>query len=544
MKYLLGMSLMHESKYINETSLKHRKEFGQFFTPPHVSQLMAKWVMKNNPKTILDPAFGLGVFYDQIKKFNLGSKLHFTGYEIDNHIIDYINPDNRDDNLKIINDDYLESDLGSFDGIICNPPYMRFQKFLNRHDVLPKIEEKIGRRLIGYANTASVFLIKSLNELAADGTLSFIMPFEFFNTGYGKDVKKSLLENHLLKQIIIFSNEKEIFPDATTTVCILLCRNNGNKKDIKITRISTTEEIDRISDISEFYQKTIPPSKLPYNKKWTPIIMSLFSEQKLPESFCSLSVYGKVVRGIATGANEFFALTKSKIEKLQLGDNNICKCITKSSQIREKLFTEFDFNVLNNADKPVHCLDVKDHEKPEIINYINEGEKQGYHHRYLTKVRKTWYKIENRKPAPILFGVFNRGRLKVIRNFTSAINFTCFHSFYPNAVGQTFVNKLFVYFISDIGQKIIKTNKRIYGNELDKFEPGDLSDSLCPNQKQLKTISDEDASKVIDLLKVDKEKAIELSNNLIERIIDTHSREGAYPNPTPFQQLLFPSRNH
>ncbi len=67
--------------------------------------------------------------------------------------------------------------------------------------------------------------------------------------------------------------------------------------------------------------------------------------------------------------------------------------------------------------------------------YIKEGEKLGYHGRYLTKTRNTWYKIEKRKPAPILFGVFSRGRLKVIRNFTTAINFTCFHSFYPNKFG-------------------------------------------------------------------------------------------------------------
>lgn len=61
---------MHESKYIAETSLTHRKDYGQFFTPPSVAQLMAKWVLKADPKTILDPAFGLGVFYDEIIKIS------------------------------------------------------------------------------------------------------------------------------------------------------------------------------------------------------------------------------------------------------------------------------------------------------------------------------------------------------------------------------------------------------------------------------------------------------------------------------------------
>lgn len=231
-----------------------------------------------------------------------------------------------------------------------------------------------------------------------------------------------------------------------------------------------------------------------------------------------MSLYGTFMRGIATGANAFFALTKSKIEKKNLDDNNICKCITKSSQIRKAVFTEHDFNRLYNAEKPVYCLDVKDHENQEIRKYIKEGEKLGYHERYLTKTRSVWYKIENRKPAPILFGVFSRGRLKVIRNFTTAINFTCFHSFYPNIFGEQLVNKLFVYLLSDIGQKIIKTNKRSYGDELDKFEPGDLNDSLCPSQYQFEMIDDGEADKVIDISKTDEETAIHMSNNLIERI--------------------------
>lgn len=519
---------MRESKYRDETPLNHRKDYGQFFTPTPVARLMAKWVMKDNPETIIDPAFGLGVFYDEVIKINSKNQVHFTGYEIDNHITAYLNHNIHSPYLRVINSDYLEAEVGYFDGIICNPPYMRFQKFLKRHAVLPKIEKKIGKTLIGYSNISSVFLVKSLNELKVNGNLAFIMPFEFFNAGYGKEIKKSLLENHLLKQIIIFSNEKEIFPDATTTVCVLLCKNDGKEEAIKITNIKANEEIEKISDISHFYHREIMSSDLPYNRKWTPIILSLFSEQEPPDGFCKLSLYGTVTRGIATGANEFFALTKSKIEKYKLDENNFCKCITKSSQIRKAVFTEDDFNRLYNADKPVHCLDVKDHGNQEIRKYIKEGERLGYHERYLTRARNTWYKIENRKPAQIMFGVFNRGRLKAIRNFTTAINFTCFHSFYPNMFGEQLVNKLFVYFLSDLGQEIIKTNKRSYGDELDKFEPSDLNDSLCPSQNQFKMIDDGEAYKVIDIAKTDEELAIQMSNNLVGRIIT--AQQGAAPD--------------
>ena len=116
---------MRESEYIRETTYDHRKEYGQFFTPPRIARLMAQWVMKNHPKTIIDPAFGLGIFYDEIIRLHSGDKVYFTGCEIDHHIITYHHYENSQ-YLKIVNTNYLETEFGCFDGIICNPPYMRF----------------------------------------------------------------------------------------------------------------------------------------------------------------------------------------------------------------------------------------------------------------------------------------------------------------------------------------------------------------------------------------------------------------------------------
>ena len=93
---------MREFKYISETPLSHRKDYGQFFTPPSITRLMVQWVLKDHPKTVLDPAFGLGVFYDEIIKFNFYQQPQFTGWEIDDNIISYLNFYKDKTNLKII----------------------------------------------------------------------------------------------------------------------------------------------------------------------------------------------------------------------------------------------------------------------------------------------------------------------------------------------------------------------------------------------------------------------------------------------------------
>lgn len=507
---------MLEHKYITETPLTHRKNFAQFFTPKNVAQLMAKWLLKDRPKTILDPAFGLGVFYEEIKQIN--PNIYLTGYEIDQHIFNYYNRNNLP-NLTIVNNDYLAADIKGYDAIICNPPYMRFQKFSNRHEILPILEKKLAKKLTGYTNIASIFLIKAIKELNIQGRLAFLMPFEFFNTGYGKEIKQILLEENLLKQIVIFNNEKDIFPEVTTTICLLFCQKNGQNEPVKITTIEDNEEINNLDNIENYYQYTLEKNQLPPQQKWTPIMTSLSQEQTIPKNFCQVLTYGSFKRGIATGANEFFALTKEQIKQIELDEINVSKCITKSPLIRKLVFTENDFQELSNQNQPVYCLNVKSENQPSIINYIKQGEKLGLHERYLTKNRKPWYKIETREPAPILFGVFNRGRIKVIRNYSQAINFTCFHGFYPNIFGVENIDKLFIYFLSDQGQTIIKTNKRNYGNNLDKLEPGDINNCFCPNLTQLNLIDNEQVLKIIELAKKDENKAILMSNKLMELII-------------------------
>ena len=60
-----------EKEYSQFVSLEHRKKFAQFFTPFTIAQFMAKWITANkNLQTVLDPAFGLGIFARAIRQTN------------------------------------------------------------------------------------------------------------------------------------------------------------------------------------------------------------------------------------------------------------------------------------------------------------------------------------------------------------------------------------------------------------------------------------------------------------------------------------------
>ncbi|KPQ32219.1 MAG: Type I restriction-modification system methyltransferase subunit [Phormidium sp. OSCR] len=509
------------SDYRLNTSVQHRQTYGQFFTPPALAKLMLQWVIQLHPKVILDPAFGLGVFYRQLlvlRKDNPTLSSQFFGYDIDSLILSYCQDIASDFSLTLFNADYLNADITGVDAIICNPPYMRFQKFSNRTSILAKLEMKLGYKLPGHSNLASLFLVKSLAELNPGGRLAFLMPFEFFNTGYGVPVKQSLVKNNLLKQIILIKNERDLFPDALTTICLLLCENNSRDELIKVSHIFTQRQLNQIEDLSQLDYRSRSVGQLPSQEKWSPLLESTPDRSRIPEGFDSLASYGTFKRGIATGANAFFVLKPSQIKELKLALDYCSPCITKSHQIQDLILTNDRFQGLVKSDQAVYCLNVVTTDPPEVKAYIKFGERCQFHQRYLTKRRHPWYKLETRQAAPLLIGVFHRGRFKVIRNLSDALNLTCFHGFYPNELGLNWLDHIFVYLISDFGQELVKLNQRQYGNGLDKFEPGDLNKSRVPNPEQLGSLESAAVARVLKLAYVDQPGAIALSNQLMNSI--------------------------
>ena len=506
--------MMNESvgHYKKVTSMAYRKKFGQFFTPKKVAELMAEWVTQENPVKILDPSYGLGIFSDSVEKI-YGHGHRFFGVEVDDKILNFSKAKAK--NVTIKNYNYLKWKTPTkFDAIICNPPYSRFQNHSERHDIIPNLENFFNTKLSGHTNIASLFLLKSIHELEKNGAMAYIMPYEFFNTGYGEYVKGSLVKNNLLKHIIIFENEKDIFDDVITTIAVLLIKNNNAPSDVGITKISTNQELNSLNSFQDKTDCKIPISKLDPREKWTMIIDSQYSDVEIDPSFIPLNTLGRFTRGIATGANNFFSLNKEKIASLKIPEENFKKCITKSPQVRNFILDEKIFKNLLERNDFVFCLDVFNPRDSYTKKYISEGEQQKINLRYLTKVRNPWFKIEKRLPAPILAGVFNRGRLKFVRNFTDAINFTCFHSFYPNELGKKYLNQLYLYLISDFGQKILKLSKRNYGAGLDKFEPNDLNKAFIPSIEQLESIENKTALKIIKELDSNTAKSLKKINQL------------------------------
>ena len=184
-------------------------------------------------------------------------------------------------------------------------------------------------------------------------------------------------------------------------------------------------------------------------------------------------------------------------------------CLAKASYARKHFFTNDDIEKLREADKPVYLLNATDLSDENLGKYIELGEKQGIHKRYLTSHRTPWYSLENRPPAPILVTVFNRTGLRFVRNEAGVYNLTAFHCVYlkPNIIPK--VDLLMAYLITDVAREIFEDSRREYGGGLRKFEPNDLNNAFVVD---LEKINPEHEKEILKLFYEFRDKEIKGEN--------------------------------
>ena len=462
--------MITEKEYIKIVPLEHRKKFAQFFTPEQISDFMANWVLNGRKEKldILEPAIGLGIFSRSLHKQN--PRIQVVGYDIDETISSYARVyfAHHEYNVTISNENYITTSWSEkYDGIICNPPYLKFHDYDNA-TLIPIVNNRLHTHLNGFTNIYTLFLLKSIFQMKEGGRMAYIIPSEFLNSDYGVEVKRVLLQSGLLRHVIIVDFTKCAFDDALTTACILLCENDNNSEDI---RFSNIDDIAKLNSSLTQYM-SFPSGQLNPEIKWKQYYEDTSSSNY--NHLVPFSTFAKVSRGIATGANNYFTFKRSKIDSYNIPDSSFRCCICHAADVQSQIFTENDFENLLSHDKTVFLFDgCTNNNDTNVQSYIRIGESIGVNKKYLTASRSPWYALENRKPSPIWVSVFNRNGLRFVRNKAGVYNLTTFHCVYN--IGEINTDILFAYLVTNVAKEIFLDNSRQYGNGLVKFEPNDLN---------------------------------------------------------------------
>ena len=215
-------------KLISEVSPEKLR--GSFYTPSSIADFILKWGIGESTNTsILEPSCGDGVFLQQIKNNNYNYK-EIVGVELDE--IEAAKANIGLDNTKIINSDfykYCSSTSDTFDLIIGNPPYIRYQFFDKEQQVESEnIFIRAGLKYSKLTNAWVSFVVGCslmLNEKG--GKLGFVVPAEILQVSYAKQLRSFLAQFY--NKINIISFKKLVFPDIQQEVVLLLCEKDNSK---------------------------------------------------------------------------------------------------------------------------------------------------------------------------------------------------------------------------------------------------------------------------------------------------------------------------
>lgn len=485
-----------EENYAAETAASARKPLGQFFTPYVVARFMASWIRGAKPlKTVLDPAVGAGVFARALIEGEDSAAFDLVGCDVDPAVLAVADrtfaQHGRSDRIRLENRDYLTTAWSDrFDGIICNPPYLRFQDYPDREKLLRLFADRLGVALSGYTNIYTLFILKALSQLSDRGRAAFIVPSEFMGTGYGEVIKAHIIRSEALRCLIVFDSALRVFPSVATTTAILLFEAGGGQDNVvQLVECGSLVDLAGLSIAPSGSEETqaryvegaasgatacMRADALLPQRKWRTYFPS--NRRTTYRNVAPLSTFGRVSRGIATGSNAFFTMSKQKADALSLPSGVLIRCVTRSAQAPRTAFSRGDFDALEENGASVFVFDAQaDPEDQHVREYVRSGEEAGVSDRYLTRSRSPWYAIEDRAPAPIWATVFSRGGVRVVRNFAMVRNLTCFHGLYVDPMFEDKTDLLFAYLLTDVARELLDDQKRQYGDGLDKFEPNDLN---------------------------------------------------------------------
>lgn len=395
--------------------------------------------------------------------------------------------------------DYLEADWGErFEGILCNPPYLRFQDYAGRGARLKALEDRLGVRLGGLTNLHCLFLLKAVHQLAEGGRAAFVMPWEFLNAGYGERVKAHLLDLGVLKHTVILESSRGIFAGAVTTACILLLAKEDPCGEVAFHRAGPGEDLDVLYHVRMSGEaaagvpgpspahaaRVYPAEALDPRAKWRG-----YWKETSPAGYpgaLTLGRFATVVRGIATGANDFFLVDEAAREHHGLPRECLLPCVAKARDAEGPVFSTGDFEALKSKGRRVWLLDAEGSDHPAVRAYLDGGRTAGVDTRFLTRHRSPWFALERRLPAPLWVSVFHRGGLRPVLNRAGVRNLTAFHCLYPRPGAEAWVEALFLWLLTPEGRALAREHGRECGAGLEKVEPRDLAGVPVPDFSRLR----------------------------------------------------------
>jgi len=459
------------------------REKGQFWTPFWIAEAMIKYVCETD--LIFDPAVGNGSFLNALRQSDK-SNISFYGFDIDENVL--ASSIFQAENCTIENRDFLKNPPNrKFKSIISNPPYIRHHRI---DEETKKWLKNLTARITGFsidgrAGYHIYFLIQALNLLEENGKLAIILPADVCEGVFSDKLWRWITEKFCVEAVVTFDVNAAPFPNLDTNAIVFYIKNSQPKTSLKWIKVNESNNLELSKLIaSDFGLKDFDTIEVS-ERNLTEALKTGFSRpENNHQSKYVLSDFAAVMRGIATGANEFFFLTEQQAKDLQIPREFLKSCVGRTRDVIGDNFIKDDLLRLDKSSRPTLLLSI---EKPfeelpeEITNYLQKGIELKLPERSLIKLRNPWYKQEKRKTPEFLFAYLGRRSSRFIKNEAQIVPLHCLHCVYTHSKDARHIENLHKVLNHPDTLQNLNLVSKSYGAGALKAEPQNLKNLPIPD---------------------------------------------------------------
>lgn len=488
-------------RQIDATKTKlERNRLGQFATPMELaSDIMAfaETLLESQEQIrFFDPALGTGSFLSALYRTFPDSQIaSITGYEIDQFYGAKALELWGNKGLNLYLADFTRAKIPIVESrkpnlLICNPPYVR-------HHHLQGGEKQRLQRLAGASAGIQLselsglycyFLFIAHQWMKENSLAGWLIPSEFMDVNYGRQVKKYLLERVTLLRIHRFDPADVQFKDALVSSAVVWFKKAPPPPN------HSAEFTFGGSLISPKVMERVSLEVLRSAAKWTRFPSTHHLMAILPaRNHLNLSDFFHIKRGIATGANDFFILTQEQVTRYELPTKFLTPILPSPRYLNvDEIHVDSNGNPLISPRLFLLTCSMGEEEikaYPTLWKYLQMGIEIGLDKRYLCTHRSPWYLQENRTASTFLCTYMGRqvtengSPFRFILNHSNAVAANVYLMMYPKPrlnellKDRPSLKHAIWQALRTISPKALMSEGRVYGGGLYKLEPKELANA-------------------------------------------------------------------